>query len=351
MKASPPLSVAVVAPLVAPLADVQAYGNHIFLMDLARGLAARGHRVVIYAAAGSRVGGVEVEAVAVDPRLHRRFFVLGENSIEEARLMRQAFDDLFGRLRRRRHDVVSQHAFDAEAMQDCGVPTLHTLHLAPVRRSVVEAARTAAGTLATVSQRCAALWREAAGREIEVIPNGVPAGAIPERAVRPLAVSAGRISREKGSAAAVRIAHRAGLVPVLIGEVYDAAYFREEVQPLGGFELVPTLPRAELLRRMAGASITLLPVTGEEAFGLVAAEAQLAGCPVAAYRLGGLPEVIEDGVTGFLATPGDEDALVEAARRAGSLDRRRIRRLARERFGIERCLSRYEAVLKRLRQV
>ncbi|HSN19978.1 MAG TPA: hypothetical protein VLS49_04830, partial [Usitatibacter sp.] len=62
------MRIGVVAPLAAPLGERHPYGNHVFLCDLARGLAARGHDVVVYAAERSRVPGVKLVPVAVDPR-------------------------------------------------------------------------------------------------------------------------------------------------------------------------------------------------------------------------------------------------------------------------------------------
>ena len=99
---------------------------------------------------------------------------------------------------------------------------------------------------------------------------------------------------------------------------------------------------------MARAAVTLLPVGWDEAFGLVAAESQLAGCPVAGYRRGALPELVEEGVSGFLAPPDDEAALVDAATRARRLDRMRVHRSAKRRLSLERAAERYEGVLREL---
>ncbi|HXS52835.1 MAG TPA: glycosyltransferase [Usitatibacter sp.] len=344
------MRIGVVAPLVAPLAERQPYGNHVFLCDLARGLASRGHEVVVYAAERSRVPGVSLARVAVDPRVRGRFALLDGVGEVEARLMDEAFARLFERARRHGHDVLTQHAFDRGALACCtDIPTLHTLHLPPMRAEVVEAARTSPAALGTVSTTCAKLWRDATGREVLALPNGVPEMALPECEPRPSAVIAGRISREKGTDAAIRVARRAGLVPLVVGEIYDPEYFRAKVVPeMAGVALVPTLAREELRAMMACASVTLMPVEWDEPFGLVAAESQLAGCPVAGYRRGALPEVVEEGVGGHLVEAGDEDALTLAIAEAMRLDRARIRREARARFGMDACVERYERELARL---
>jgi glycosyltransferase involved in cell wall biosynthesis len=88
-----------------------------------------------------------------------------------------------------------------------------------------------------------------------------------------------------------------------------------------------------------------MPVAWEEPFGLVAAESQMAGCPVVAYRRGGLPEVVADGAGGVLVPPGDFSAFVAAVPAALALDRTRVREQARARLGIARSAAAYEAAL------
>lgn len=344
------MKIGVVAPLVAPLAERQPYGNHVFLCDLARGLAARGHDVTVYAAERSCVPGVKLAPIAVDPRAQGRFALLEEASALEERLMDEAFARLFARARRDRPQVLSQHAFDRGAIRCCAdIPTLHTLHLPPMREQVVEAARETPAALGTVSSACAKLWREATGREVVALPNGAPDYPLPDCAPRSEAVIAGRISREKGTAVAIRAARRAGLTPFVVGEPCDEAYFAAEVVPeLRELAVVPTLPREALRERMACAAVTLMPVAWDEPFGLLAAEAQLAGCPVVGYRRGAMTEWVHEGVGGHLVAPGDEAALADAIARAAGLDRARIRREAQARFGLDACVDRYERELARV---
>src|SRR5438105_255690 len=80
----------------------------------------------------------------------------------------------------------------------------------------------------------------------------------------------------------------------------------------------------------------------EGPFGMVAAEAQMAGCPVAGYRRGALPEVVDEGVSGFLATPDDIESLATAIGHCLALDRAAVRASAQRRLGLERALDRYE---------
>ena len=78
----------------------------------------------------------------------------------------------------------------------------------------------------------------------------------------------------------------------------------------------------------------------------LAAEAQTAGCPVAGYRRGTLPEVVEEGVSGILVDADDIEGLAMAIRTCLELDRRLVRSSARRRLGLEAAIDRYEAALK-----
>ena len=78
---------------------------------------------------------------------------------------------------------------------------------------------------------------------------------------------------------------------------------------------------------------------------MVAAEAQMAGCPVAGYRRGALPEVVQEGVSGFLAAPDDVQGLATAIGDCLALDRASVRASAQRRLGLEPALDRYEAAL------
>lgn len=341
------LSIAIVAPLVAPLSDAHPYGNQHFLCDLARALVARGHDVRIYAQAGSHVPGVPLVDIEVPACVQRRFVLLRPAGAAERSAMAEAFDALFARLRRARHHVVSQHAFDAPAIRACrDLPALTTLHLPPLSAEVVGAVQ-AATNVCTVSAACARLWREATGRHVAALPNGVPRFDVRECPVRDVALIAGRISPEKGVATAIRVARRAGLAPLVVGEVYDSAYFEREVAPLlGGEQVHRPLSRPALAQVMASAAVLLMPVEWDEPFGLVAVEAQRAGCPVAGYRRGALPEVVRDGIGGILVDPGDEAGLCAATIRATRLDRRRIRAYAARRHDMNACARRYERLLR-----
>ena len=333
------MKLAVVASLVTPLSPVQAGGAQAFLTDLARGLAARGHSVELYCAEGSEVLGVNLVLIPVDAAVAEAKVMPGGSAGVAVPELARAFEALFAELRRRGADAVSQHAFDAEAIELAkGLPVLHTLHLPPIVPAVVAAALACSNRLATVSASSRAEWAKV-GVDAIVLPDGVPDWKPEPGPVQPVALIAGRISPEKGIEDGVAAALLAGLEPLVVGGEYDPAYRAR----LAGVEIRPPLARADLWRLMARVAVTLMPVKWEEPFGLVAAEAQVAGCPVAAYARGALPEVIGEGAGGFLARPDDVEDLAQAIRRCLELDRAEVRRQARPRLLLDRSLDAYEA--------
>ena len=110
--------------------------------------------------------------------------------------------------------------------------------------------------------------------------------------------------------------------------------------------MVGEVGQAEKGPFLAGASALVFPVDWPEPFGLVMIEALACGTPVIAFRRGSIPEVIEDGVTGFVVDSVDE--AVEAVGRVDELDRRRCRREFEERFSARRMAADYLALYRRM---
>ncbi len=356
---SPPLRIALVAPLVSPIADPFLGGSQALLYDLATGLAQRGHAVALFAAEGSLVPGVEVVRLGIDAARLRPTLFGAPESTDPAITQRERayFLRIADEIRRRGAaiDVVHNHAFDVspfELMSLAHRRVIHTLHLPPVVSAVVAAARHAAergALLVSVSRWAAASWRPQVGAT-RLIRNGVPLDRIAVgTAPRNGWLFVGRVAPEKGLDHALAAAERAGRKLCVIGGVYDASYY-ERVRPrFRGHEVVGVLPRESVFARMAQAEGLLMPVSWDEPFGLSAAEAMAAGTPVAAYARGALPELIDDGHTGFLVSAGDIAGLAEAAQRFRAIDPSMCRRRVEEHFAgprmVEEYLRLYEQVL------
>lgn len=160
----------------------------------------------------------------------------------------------------------------------------------------------------------------------------------------------GRMTDQKRPDVAIRVARAAGL-PIRLGGTIDVGnpdYFERRVRPLLGPDatyLGPVDDRAK--RALLGAARALLfPIDWPEPFGLVMIEAMAHGTPVIAWNRGSVPEIVEDGVTGFVVA--SEDEAVAALARIGELDRRQVRRRFEERFTAERMARDYLAIYQRL---
>jgi glycosyltransferase involved in cell wall biosynthesis len=154
----------------------------------------------------------------------------------------------------------------------------------------------------------------------------------------------GRISPEKCPDAAVRVAIAAGLPLRIAAKVdpADRAYFEEVMRPLLRHPLVDFVGEvADDVKEqlLAGALALLFPVDWPEPFGLVLIEALACGTPVIARRRGSVPEVIEDGVTGFLCET--EEEMAAAVARAPSLGRAACREAFERRFTAARMADDY----------
>ena len=155
----------------------------------------------------------------------------------------------------------------------------------------------------------------------------------------------GRISPEKRPDRAIAIAKRMG-IPLKIAAKVDAAdtrYFQEKIEPLilgqDLIEFVGEIGDEAKSGFLGGAQALLFPIDWPEPFGLVMIEAMACGTPVVAYGCGSVPEVIDDGVTGFIVS--NEDEAVAAVGRTASLNRRDVRRRFDERFSATAMARRY----------
>ena len=161
----------------------------------------------------------------------------------------------------------------------------------------------------------------------------------------------GRIAAEKRPDHAIEIAKRVG-IPLRIAAKVDPAdqdYFDAEIEPLLADPLIEYLGEitdAEKAEFLGNATALVCPYDWPEPFGLVLIEALACGTPVLAYRRGSIPEIIEDGVTGFVCEGLDE--MTAAIQRIPEIDRGRCRSTFEQRFTVERMAQDYVRLYERL---
>lgn len=340
------LTILSVAYPFAPVGPDAVGGAEQILSHLDRALAARGDRSIVVACEGSTTAG---ELVAT--RLPKLTLT---DSVRQ-RVREEHLRNIEAALGRYDVDLIHMHGIDfAEYLPPEGWPVLVTLHLPPgwysQRAFAISRSRT---FMVCVSESQRRACPDAPGL-LGVIENGVSEELLDTaRNKGDFTIALGRICPEKNFHVAMDAAKRAGISMILGGKVFPyeehQRYFEREIAPrlddrvrfAGeiGFER-----KKELL---ASARCLLMPSIAPETSSLVAMEAMACGTPVIAFPSGALPEVIEDGVTGFLVN--DQEEMAAAIGRLDRIDPQACRKRVRERFTagkmVERYLEAYQEVL------
>jgi glycosyltransferase involved in cell wall biosynthesis len=188
---------------------------------------------------------------------------------------------------------------------------------------------------------------------LRTIHHGLPENLLTPRPVKPSYLGVlGRIAPEKGVDRAIRIATRCG-IPLKIAAKVDRAdqdYYDELIRPLIEsnplVEYIGEISDREKSDFLSGAIGLLVPIDWPEPFGLVMIEAMACGTPVIAYNRGSVPEIVEDGKTGFVVE--DELSAISAVDRLADLDRAEIRKIFEVRFTARRMALDYLAAYRSL---
>jgi glycosyltransferase involved in cell wall biosynthesis len=185
-----------------------------------------------------------------------------------------------------------------------------------------------------------------------VVYNGIPIDNYPYREDKEdFLFFLGRADEEKAPHLAVEAARRAGrrlVMCVTRKNEREQRYWAEQVEPLlsGDVEVHGECDHDHKADLLARAAALLFPIQWPEPFGLVMTEAMACGTPVVAWRNGSVPEVVDDGVTGFVVDSMDE--LVRAIGRVGELDPRAARARVEERFSAAAMVTGYERAYERV---
>jgi glycosyltransferase involved in cell wall biosynthesis len=246
-------------------------------------------------------------------------------------------------------DVIHNHAyhFALPFARLTGTPVVHTYHTMPdddIRRAFVRQSKVNVVALSNYQRQA---YEGLAN--VAVVPHGIDAGAFPYSPVGgDYLLFLGRMISGKGALEAIALATKAGRRLVLAGpDDGDSEYFRSRIAPLVDgrqVQYVGPVGIGERNRLLAGTAALLYPIVDPEPFGLVLIEAMACGTPVLGHGIGAVPEVIENGVTGYMAP--DLESLARCIPNVLALDRQRIRQIAVARFGYRRMTDDYEAVYR-----
>jgi glycosyltransferase involved in cell wall biosynthesis len=318
-----------------PVGTSDGGGAEQILSIIEASLIERGHQSVVVARQGSRVAGELIETPRLEacPENHTKaiYYALTHYSI----------------------DLIHFHGLDFHKyLPACATPMLATLHL-PLSfypQSIFNGLPPAGLTLNCVSRNQASFLP--AQRSVSVIPNGIRtenyAPAKPENFLLWL----GRICPEKGAHIALDIAHRLNTRLIIAGPVQSYAahqeYFSQCINPKLDDKRVYVGPANLEKKRLllSHAQCLLVPSLISETSSLVSMEALSSGTPVIGFRTGALPEIIEDGTTGFIVD--SEEQMAEAVARVNQLSRPRCRNHATKRFSAARMVDRYLALYREM---
>lgn len=158
----------------------------------------------------------------------------------------------------------------------------------------------------------------------------------------------GRIHPDKGTAEAIEIAKKSKRKLIIAGLIQDERYFKEMIEPQlnGQIKYVGNAEPGKRNDLLGKAAALLHPISFNEPFGMSVAEAMLCGTPVIAFNRGSMPELINDGMTGFLVTNIDE--AVEAVTQIKIISRDDCRNWAKSQFSTEKMVSDYLALYKQI---
>ena len=327
------LRVALIASNRFPIRQPFAGGLEAHVFALARGLAARGHRVSLFAAPDS------------DPALDCRTLDVRPLGLSEA--ARRDVSMPSGTFMADHHaylslmlwmagpgaaefDVIHNHSLHylPVAMASAlSTPMLTTVHTPPTPwlESAIDASDHQHARFAAVSRHTAKSWQHIAGH-VTVVPNGIDTQQWPLGPGGPILVWFGRITPEKAPHLAIAAARRSGRPLVLAGPICDQDYFAGQVAPLlqDDIRYAGHLDHDRLARLVGTAGAALVTPTWDEPYGLVVAEAMACGTPVVAFARGGIPELITEE-SGRLVDADDTDAMAAAITEAVCLPRGPVR--------------------------
>ena len=342
------MRIAQVAPLYESVPPRLYGGTERVVSYLTDELVGLGHEVTLFASGDSRT---KAKLVAACPRALWQDPDYKESLPYDVRLMELIFDDVS------RFDVIHFHTdylqFPLLRQQPCpNVTTLHGHPHAPDLKPLFDEYSEMPLVSISDSQRRPipnANWQA-------TVYHGLPRHlhSLRDGAGSYLAFL-GRISPEKRVDRAIAIALQARMPLKIAAKIYpeEQAYFRQSIEPLlersrDWVEFIGEIGGRDKDEFLGNAHALLFPIDWPEPFGLVMIEAMACGTPVVAWRNGSVPEVIDDGTTGFVVESVDD--AVQAVARVPSLCRRTCRRVFEERFDAARMAREYVEVYRRVAQ-
>jgi len=331
------MKIAQIAPLTESVPPKLYGGTERVVSYITEALVELGHDVMLFASGDSqtqaKLEAVWPRALRLDPAIRDRIaphMLL----MEMVRRRADEFDVL--------HFHMDYYSFSLFNRQDTPfVTTLHGRLDLPEQQPIFNTFDTAPVISISDSQR----HPLPQARWLTTVYHGLPETRyMPQPVEQTYLAFLGRISPEKRVDTAIRIAGRCGMRIRIAAKVDEAdrEYFEREISPLLELpyvEFIGEIDDDQKATFLSGAHALLFPIDWPEPFGLVMIEAMACGTPVIAFNRGAVPEVVDEGVSGFIVE--DEIGAVAAVNRLHTLSREGVRRRFEERFTSHRMAQQY----------
>ncbi|GAC1436860.1 MAG: glycosyltransferase family 4 protein [Solirubrobacteraceae bacterium] len=336
-----PLRIAQIAPVAGPVRPGSGDSIEQLVGLLCDGLVSRGHEVTLYAT-GDSVTSAQLRFLRDRGYDEEEEEEVWDWQFSETMHAASAFANAD------EHDII--HAHDLHfALPFAGlvdVPVVETQHV-DSSPEVRDAQRRSANVfLAAASEH----QRDelGTGLDVTVIPHGVDVAAFPfSSQVGEYLLFLGRMLPDKGPLEAIQLARGAGMPLMLAGPLVEDHDLGLDALPADDrVRYIGPVDHGQRGALLAGAAALLFPATYPEPFGLVMIEAMACGTPVLATAVGAVPEIVENGLTGFTAPTWE--GLIDRVPAALGLDRKIIRSCAEQRFDTRRMVDDYEELYYRV---
>lgn len=333
------MRIAQIAPLWERVPPFRYGGTELIVSLLTEELVQRGHEVTLFAS-GDSITTAHLKSV------HERALRLDENIKEPGLYEQMSLAQIYHQAHH--FDIIHSHVGCA-ALPYCGfvkTPTVHTMHgiFTPDNEKMFRQFAWQPYISISEAQREPRLGLN----YIHTVYNGIDLEVYPFQAEpdQPTYLAfVGRLSPEKGPEEAIKIARATGLPLKMAGKVdpVDREYYHQKLKPLIDGEQIQyfgEVSHEEKAKLLAGATVTLFPITWREPFGLVMIESMATGTPVVGMALGSVPEVIAHGKTGYICHTLEE--MIQAVPEAMKLDRQACRAYVSQRFSVKSMVNEYE---------
>ncbi|MCL4313007.1 MAG: glycosyltransferase family 4 protein [Actinobacteria bacterium] len=326
------MRIGIIAPPWTPVPPALYGGIELVVDQLARGFVAAGHSVTLFTT-GDSTCPVPKKWI-LDTAEGKRLGM----AVPELRHVMHAYEALG------HQDIIHDHTVIGPVMQELhrGVPVVTTIH-GPFNDELTDIYSRIADKVPIIAISNAQRNSAPNVPVATVIHHGIEASDFPMGdGSGGYLLFLGRMSPEKGAHRAIRVARQAGMplyMAAKMREAWEIQYFKEQVEPLLGddAQYLGEVPHSQKLELLAGAVGLLFPIRWNEPFGMVMLEALACGTPVIAFPEGSVPEVIEDGKTGFICD--NEEEMVAAVHKLGDIDRQTCRQTTETRLSASRMVQ------------